>query len=198
MIKSLIGNGGHAREVMAQMGTILTRFVDDEYWIKGDDNILPLSKFDPDKYTIMVAVANSKNRQSIVDKLPTNTTYFSFIHPTSQIMSNDIYIGHGSFIGANSIITCNVKIGNHSILNRSNHIGHDCIIGDYFSAMPGSIISGNVNIGNRFYIGTNSSVREKVNICDDVTIGLNSGVIKDIIDSGIYVGLPVVKKVKRK
>ena len=30
MIKSLIGNGGHAREVMSQMKTELIRFVDDE------------------------------------------------------------------------------------------------------------------------------------------------------------------------
>ena len=31
MIKALIGNGGHAREVMAQMGIKLFRFVDDQY-----------------------------------------------------------------------------------------------------------------------------------------------------------------------
>ncbi len=193
MKKALIGNGGHAREVMAQMGINLTRFVDDEYWIEGDNKLLPLSSFNPEEYAVMIAVANSKDRQSIVSKLPINTTYFSFIHPTAQIMNDDISIGDGSFIGSNSIITCNVKIGNHAILNRANHIGHDCRIGDFLSMMPGSIISGNVNIGNRFYIGTNSSVREKINICDDVTIGLNSGVVKQIEKTGIYVGTPVKK-----
>ena len=45
---ALIGNGGHAREVQAQMGTILKRFVHDKYWEEGDNNLLPLSKFDPD------------------------------------------------------------------------------------------------------------------------------------------------------
>lgn len=193
---ALVGNGGHAREVQAQMGTVLKRFVNDEYWKEGDDNLLPLSKFDPELYAIMIAVANSKDRENIVKQLPSNTKYFSFIHPTAQLMSDDIFLGEGSFIGSNSIITCNVQIGNHSILNRGNHIGHDCRIGDYFSAMPGSILSGNVTIGNNFYIGTNSSIKEKITICDDVTIGLGSSVIKDINSNGVYVGCPVKKIIK--
>jgi len=188
MIKSLIGNGGHAREVQAQMGIELFRFVSDEYWKEGDSKLLPLSKFNPDKYVVMIAVADSKDREDIVKKLPTNTQYFTFIHPTAQLMSNDITIDEGSFIGANSIITCNVKIGKHAILNRANHIGHDCKIGDYFSAMPGSIVSGNVNLGNKVYLGTNSSIREKITICDNVTIGLNTGIVKDINISGTYIG----------
>lgn len=195
MEKVLIGNGGHAREVQSQMGVSLKRFVHDEYWKEGDINLLPLSKFDPDLYSVMIAIANTKDRQDIVNKLPSNTKYFTFIHPTAQLMSDDIIIGDGSFIGTNSIITCNVQLGKHALLNRGNHIGHDCRIGDYFSSMPGSIISGNVNIGSRFYLGTNSSIREKINICNDVTIGLNSGVINDILEPGIYVGTPA-KKIK--
>jgi sugar O-acyltransferase (sialic acid O-acetyltransferase NeuD family) len=195
MIKALIGNGGHAREVQAQMGIELIRFVSDEYWKEGDNKLLPLSKFDSNKYIVMISVSNSKDREDIVNQLPTDTQYFTFVHPTVLLMSGDITIGEGSFIGANSIITCNIEIGKHAILNRANHIGHDCRIGDYFSAMPGSIISGNVSIGNRFYIGTNSSVREKINICDDVTIGLNTGIVKDINESGVYVGCPI-KKIK--
>ena len=195
MKKALIGNGGHAREVQTQMGIELIRFVSDEYWKEGDDRLLPLSEFDSNKYIVMIAVSNSKDREDIVKQLPKTTQYFTFVHPTALLMSNDITIGEGSFIGAYSIITCNIEIGKHAILNRANHIGHDCRIGDYFSAMPGSIISGNVSIGNRFYIGTNSSVREKINICDDVTIGLNTGIVKDINESGVYVGCSI-KKIK--
>ena len=104
-------------------------------------------------------------------------------------------LGEGSFIGAHSVITTNIKLGKHTLLNRGNHIGHDSVIGDYFSAMPGAIVSGNVTIGNNVYMGTNSSVKEKINITDNVIIGLNSGVIKDITQEGTYVGTPV-KKIK--
>ena len=193
MIKALIGNGGHAIEVQAQMDIELFRFVSDEYWKEGDDRLLPLSKFHLDKYVVMIAVANSQDREDIVKQLPVNTQYFTFIHPTAQLMSNNITIGEGSFIGANSIITCDVEIGSHAILNRGNHIGHDCRIGDYFSAMPGSIVSGNVTLGNKVYLGTNSCIREKITICDNVTIGLNTGIVKNITESGVYVGQNVRK-----
>jgi sugar O-acyltransferase (sialic acid O-acetyltransferase NeuD family) len=185
MKKALIGYGGHAREVMAQMDVKLICFVDDEYVVEGT---LPLSKFNPKKYALMVAVADSKDRFDIVQRLPKETKYFTWIHPTALIMSDDVEIGEGSFIGAYSILTTNIKLGSHSLLNRGNHIGHDCVIGDYFSAMPGSIVSGDVSIGDRVYLGTNSSIREKLKITNDVTIGLNTGVVKSIIESGIYVG----------
>ena len=186
MKKVLIGNGGHAREVMAQMGVELLRFVDDEY---VDNETLPLSEFDPKKHVAMIAIADSKVRFEMVQKLPKGTQFFTFIHPTALLM-NSVEIGEGSFIGAYSILTTNVKIGKHAILNRGNHIGHDCEIGNYFSAMPGSIVSGNVRIDNCVYMGNNSSIREKLWVHSFSTIGMNAAVVKHIENSGTYVGVP--------
>lgn len=191
MKKAIFGYGGHAREVAMQIGGDLTFFVDDKY---SNDVARPISEFNTLEYEILVAVANPWEREEIVNKLPNQTQFFTFIHPTAIISQNfDVIIGDGSFIGANSIITANVTIGNHAILNRANHIGHDCTIGNYLSMMPGSIISGNVNIGNKVYFGTNASVRQKVDICHNVTIGLNAGVVKNIIEPGVYVGTPAKK-----
>ena len=110
-------------------------------------------------------------------------------------MDNNIEIGEGSFIGAYSILTTNIKLGKHTLLNRGNHIGHDTVCDDYLTMMPNSVLSGNVNVNKCVYFGTNSSVREKINICNDVVIGLNAGIVKDIKESGVYVGVPV-KKIK--
>ena len=186
MKKALIGYGSHAREVMSQMGETLPCFVDDKYL---SDKTLPLSQFNPEEYEVMVAIANSKDRFDVVNRLPKNTKYFSWVHPTA-IITGDIQIGDGSFIGAYSILTTNIKIGKHAILNRGNHIGHDCEIGDYFSMMPGSIVSGNVKIYDCVYLGTNSSIREKLSIHSLSTIGMGSVVVSNINDSGTYVGVP--------
>lgn len=190
MKKALVGHGGHAREVMSQMGVKLTCFVDDEYVVEGT---LPLSKFNPKKYALMVAVADSKDRFNIVQRLPKETKYFTWIHQTALIMSDDVKIGEGSFIGAYSILTTNIKIGKHAILNRGNGIGHDCVIGDYFSAMPNSVVSGNVKIYDCVYMGTNSTIKEKLSIHSRTTIGMNAAVIKSINYSGTYVGVPAKK-----
>jgi len=191
MKKALIGFGGHAREVMAQMGKDLVCFVDDEYVVEGTKSI---SEFDQKKYKVMIAIANPEIRKQILSKLPKNTKFFSWIHPTSLVLNN-VEIGEGSFIGAYSILTTNIKIGNHCILNRMNQIGHDCIIGDFFSAMPGSIVSGNVNIQDSVYLGNNSSIRENLTIHKDTIIGMNASVIKDITEPGVYAGVPS-KKIK--
>ena len=190
MKKALVGYGGHAREVMSQMGVELTCFVDDKYVVEGTQ---PISKFNPDEYVLMVAVADSKDRFDIVQRLPKNTKYFTWIHPTALIMDDNVEIGEGSFIGAYSVLTTNIKIGKPAILNRGNHIGHDCLIGDYFSAMPGAVVSGNVRIYDCVYLGNNSSIREKLSIHSLTTIGMNGAVVKPIEEVGVYVGVPVKK-----
>jgi sugar O-acyltransferase (sialic acid O-acetyltransferase NeuD family) len=184
---ALFGYGGHAREVAAQMNLDVTFFVDDKY---ANEVSKPISTFDPEVYQMMVAVADSKDREKIVKKLPKNTSYFTFVHPTALLMSKDIEIGIGSFIGAYSILTTNITIGNHGILNRGNQIGHDSKIGDFFSAMPGAIVSGNVRINDCVYMGNNSSIKEKILVNSNVIIGSNAAVVKNIITSGVYVGVP--------
>jgi sugar O-acyltransferase (sialic acid O-acetyltransferase NeuD family) len=191
MKKALIGYGGHAREVMAQMGKNLPCFVDDEY---VTSETLPLSEFNPKKYKVMVALGDSKKRFDMVSKLPKNTKYFSFIHPTALLMEN-VTVGKGSFVGANSILTTNIKIGSHALINRGNQIGHDSEIGDYFSMMPGSIVSGNVRIYDCVYMGNNSCIKEKLSVHSLSTIGMGAMVVDHINDSGTYVGIPA-KKIK--
>jgi len=192
MKKAFIGNGGHLREVIAHTKFDVIRFVEDEYF-KDEEKTLPLSQFNPKEYDIMIAIADSQVRSRIQKSLPKETKYFSFIHPSTILLDRNIVIGDGSFIGANCVITTNVKIGNHAILNRNVNIGHDVVIGDCFSAMAGSVVSGSVLIGDNCYMGNNSSIREKITICDDVIIGMNGSVVKDIDKPGTYVGVPVNK-----
>lgn len=187
---ALFGYGGHAKEVACQIGKEVTFFVDDKY----SNNIAkPLSTFNPKEYMMIVAVADSKDRAKVISKLPKETKYFTFIHPSVHIMDNSIEIGYGSFIGANSILTTNIKLGNHALLNRGNHIGHDSIAGDFFSMMPCAVIGGNVTLGDNVYLGSCSNIREKINVNSNVIIGMNAAIVKDINKSGTYVGVPAKK-----
>lgn len=187
---ALYGYGGHAREVACQINKEITFFVDDIY---SNEIAMPISEFNPKKYLMMIAVANPRDRETIINKLPKETEYFTFIHPSAQIMDDNVEIGEGGFIGANSIITTNIKLGKHALLNRGNHIGHDTVIGDYFSMMPNAVVGGNVTIGDYVYLGSCSNIREKINLSSDVTIGMNAAVVKDISESGVYVGVPANK-----
>ena len=193
MKRALVGFGGHAREVLVQIGENITCFVDEGYEIPNTQT-LPLSQFNPEEYEIMVVISNPTDRDNIINRLPLQTKYFTFIHPTALILSDTVHIGEGSFIGAYSILTTNIEIGKHSILNRSCHIGHDTVAGDFLTMMPGAVLSGNCKLGHKVYLGTNSAVREKLTICNEVVVGLNAGVVSHITKSGTYVGVPAIKK----
>jgi sugar O-acyltransferase (sialic acid O-acetyltransferase NeuD family) len=195
MEKVIIGAGGFASEIRAHFNDFKMKcFVDDDYFIPNNDCIHSIDDFDPDLHIAIIAIGDPKLREEMVNKLPSNTKYFTYIHESVKILG-DVNIGEGAMIAAGCILTTNIKIGKHTHLNLLSTIGHDCVIGDYFTTAPGSKISGNCNIGDRVYFGTNSSVRQKINICNDVTIGLNAGVVKNIIEHGTYVGVPA-KRIK--
>jgi sugar O-acyltransferase (sialic acid O-acetyltransferase NeuD family) len=196
MEKVLIGAGGFAREIKAHIGNPTMKcFIDNQYWKENNEYIFPLSDFDQSQHEALVAIGDPRDRFSIIQRLPKETQYFTFIHPSAQILGNDVQIGKGSIICAGCILTTNIVIGNHAHLNLQTTIGHDCEIGDYFTTAPGAKISGNCKIYDCVYVGTNASIKEKISIHSLTTIGLNAGVVKNIEEPGVYTGTPA-KKIK--
>ena len=154
--------------------------------------VIPLSKFEPKQYDVVVAVGDPLARKAIIEKLPKKTTFTTIIHPTASI-SKWVEIGEGSIITAGVVLTCDIKIGKHAHINLQTTIGHDCVMGDYFTTAPAANISGHCNFGDRVYIGTNASIRQSITICSDVTIGMGGVVTKNIAESGVYIGNPLKK-----
>lgn len=192
MKKAIIGAGAFAREIKAHISSTeeILMFVDEKYYDKNDINTRPLNELNIEEYEVIISVANPSLRSELVKKLPKETKYFTFIHPSAILLDNNIEIGVGSIICAGCILTTNIKIKDHCHLNLKTTVGHDCEIGEYFTTAPNVSISGNCKIGDRVYVGTNASIKEKINICDDVTIGLNAGIVKHITEKGVYIGTP--------
>ncbi|MFT5617441.1 MAG: sugar O-acyltransferase (sialic acid O-acetyltransferase NeuD family) [Arenicella sp.] len=154
--------------------------------------VLPEKDFNPTNAEVLVAVGDGRLRKKIVERLPENTKFATLIHPTATV-SEWVELGEGSIVTAGVILTTDIKIGTHAHLNLTSTVGHDCQIGDYFTSSPGTNISGICNIGDNVYFGTNSSVRQGITICQDVVIGMGGVVVKNITESGIYVGNPATK-----
>lgn len=193
MEKVFIGYGGFCREIIADLGYKLKCFVDDRFHVEGET--YKLSDFDPSKYVALIVVGDPKLRKTIVNNLPTETTFWNYISKHAIIMDEFNSIGVGNAICAGTIITTNVSIGNHVQLNISTTVGHDSVISDYVTTAPDVSVSGNVNVGECVYFGTKTSIREKITVCSNTIFGLNSGIVSDITESGTYVGTPC-KKIK--
>jgi sugar O-acyltransferase (sialic acid O-acetyltransferase NeuD family) len=207
----IIGAGGFGREVAWLINDInevtphwnLLGFVDDDPALQGQSvagypvlgNLEWLSQ---QNIAVVCAIGNPLIKRKIMQRLESSqNTYPVLIHP-SVIMSDDVRIGEGSILCAGNILTVNIDLGKHVILNLLCTIGHDAVIKDYCSLMPGIRVSGNTVLEEAVHVGTGTSIIQGITIGRNAVIGMGSVVIKDIPYNSTAVGVPArVIKVSR-
>lgn len=202
----IIGSGGFGREVAWLIEDInkiskqwnLIGFIDentDNYGkVINGYKVLGGFEFLEDKndiyYTCAIGKPSIRKRviENKCNKL--NIKAATLIHP-SVIMSDSFNtIGEGSIICAANILTVNIAIGKHSIINLDCTIGHDVNIADFLTIYPSSNISGNCTIGECTEIGTGTQIIQGKKIGQNCIIGAGSVVINDISDKCLAVGVP--------
>ena len=155
--------------------------------------IKPMSVFDPSKNKAVVAVGNGVIREKVVkEQLPPETEYETLIHPLAYI-SPWCEIGRGAVIDAGVKILHQTTIGQLSFINVNAAVGNNVEAGDYFTVAPGATIAGPIKIGDRVAISMGANINNLISICDDVHVGMGAVVLRDIVESGVYVGSPVRK-----
>jgi sugar O-acyltransferase (sialic acid O-acetyltransferase NeuD family) len=147
---------------------------------------------------LVFALGQPEIKKSVFERIQNkNISYPVLIHPNVVIGKSEfVRIGEGCIITAGNIITTNITIGKHVILNLACTVGHETKIGDFSSFMPTCNISGEVKIGEATFWGTGSKIINRIKVGDNVVIGAGSVVTKDIPDNVIAVGVParVIKK----
>lgn len=209
----IIGAGGFAREVAWLIENInkskrqwnLLGFIDDDenlhgkklngYDILGD--IGYLNKLKNEVYCV-IAIGDGKTRKQIVDRINKNRKFATLIHPDVDLSSTNL-IGEGCIICCGTILTVNIALKNHIIINLDCTIGHDAILEDYTTLMPSVNVSGNVFIDKYTTVGTGTNIIQGLRIGKNSIIGAGSVVIRDIEDNCTVVGNPgkIIKNVMR-
>ena len=141
---------------------------------------------------IFVAIGNARIRERMMGELA-NKSVPTLIHPNAVIGEN-VSIGLGTVVVAGAIINPGATIGKGCIINTSASVDHDCVIEDFVHVSVGAHVAGTVNVGKGAWIGAGAVVKNNLNICGDCMIGAGAVVIKDIKESGTYVGVPARKK----
>ncbi|MGI6163455.1 MAG: acetyltransferase [Bacillota bacterium] len=146
---------------------------------------------------VVCAIGDSLARRTVVERYAEHGFDFvTMIHPTVR-RSRFVEIGPGSVICAGSILTTNVRIGSHSILNLNCKVGHDSVLGAFSSLMPATNIAGEVRVGDGCYFGLNAAVINQVSIGDWTIIGAGAVVVNDIPSKVVAVGVPA-KPIKQR
>lgn len=123
---------------------------------------------------------------------PLGLDFASAIHVMAYV-ARPARVGRGTFVGAGAIVASHAVVGEFTQLNRQVSIGHDATLGGFGRTGPGAIVCGHAAIGDRVYLGAGSIVRDRVRICDDVVVGMGAAVVDDLLEPGIYVGVPARK-----
>lgn len=205
----IIGAGGFGREVAWLVERInevtptwnIKGFIDDNesLWgtkedaydvVGGCDYLKTLG----DVYAVC-AVGSARVRKIIIDKIKDSNVKFATVIDPSVIISKRVEIGEGTIICAGTIITVDIKIGSHVIINLDCTIGHDDVIEDFVTIYPSVNVSGNVVLGECSELGTGMQIIQGKNVVSNTIIGAGAVVVKDCLESGTYVGSPA-KKIK--
>jgi len=138
------------------------------------------------------------------------------------ILHKGIVVDDNSTIGSFCEIGKGVKVGKNVMIQGRIRTGDNCVIEDDVIIKYGTILTGDVLlkkkcflgpnvitlgsthkrvelhgtvIGERTYIGAGSKLTGATKVGDDIVVGALSFVNRDILESGIYVGIPI-KKIK--
>ena len=145
--------------------------------------------------SVVFAIGSPKIVEYLYSKVHNPKIEFpNIIAPDTLFLDKEnVRMGQGNVICSRCLISCNITIGNFNTFNGYITVGHDSKIGNYNSIMPAVKISGGVEIGNRNFLGVNSVILQYKSIGDDTIIGASSVVLRNIKNSGTYVGNPAKK-----
>ena len=148
--------------------------------------------------SLVIALGAPKAKKRVLGRINNKMISYPVLMHPSVILGNKKYltIGEGSIICAGTIITTNISIGRHVLLNLACTVGHEAVIGDFSSFMPTCNVSGKVKIGEANFWGTGAKIINKKATGDNVLVGAGSVVIEDIPDDVTVVGVParIIKK----
>jgi sugar O-acyltransferase (sialic acid O-acetyltransferase NeuD family) len=202
MKKPLIiyGAGGLGREILSMLRNSeweVIGFIDDEQQagslVSGMKVLGGLSYANDLKENIdmVIGVGDPSSRREITSRITNRRiAYPSLIHPSVIIQSPSVRVGEGSVLCAGSILTTDITIGSHVLVNLKCTIGHDTSIGSYSAVMPDVNIAGNVQIGEAVLLGSGTNILNKVRIGNGATVGMGAVVIRDVADGDTVAGVP--------
>jgi sugar O-acyltransferase (sialic acid O-acetyltransferase NeuD family) len=202
----ILGAGGFGREVLdiiiaqnkvSKRWKILG-FIDENPELKGKmlNGYPVLGSFDwfsevnSKKFRVVCAIGDNISKKKVVEKAKgLGLRFANVVHP-SVITTEFVTLGEGVIICAGCILTNQITIGNHVIINLDVTIGHDSIIEDFCTLSPGVHISGRNRIGEGANVGTGAVTIQGIVIGRWSIIGAGAVVAQDIPDEVVAVGVP--------
>ncbi len=195
MSLTLVGAGGHCREVISAMragGLSPTRILDDSEsaWgteIMGVPVAGPVNLLRPGD-AAHISIGGNRVREIIASAYP-DVDWTTVVHPTACICPSAA-LGKGCLVGPGATVFAEVVIGSHVIINSHSLVSHESRLGDFSQTAPGATLGGCVTLGVRAYAGIGCSIHQGSILEDDAVLG-GGAFLKGCIPRGeTWAGVP--------
>ncbi len=147
---------------------------------------------------VAVAVGSSRGRGAVVARLTSPLLSFpTLIHPNVACAPyQQLRIGAGCIISQGCILTCDITLGRHVLLNLGCTVGHDAVLDDFCSLMPHANVGGAAHLAAGVYLGTNATVLNQIRVGAGTTVGAGAVAVRDLPANCTAVGVParVIKR----
>ncbi len=137
---------------------------------------------------IAIAIGNPDHRRAWFERLKEKNKPI-LIHPNA-VIGEDVTIGEGTVIMAGAVLNPGCRVGKACIVNTCSSVDHDCILGDYVHISVGAHLAGTVQIDDGTWVGAGATISCNIHVVRDCLIGTGAVVVKDLTESGKYIGLP--------
>ena len=191
----IVGAGGHGKvllDIATKMGYSDISFLDD---VESGDilghkilgRVSEIEKFNIPNTGFIVGIGDNSIRSNIQKKY--NLNWATLIHPSAQIGCG-VSVGQGTVVMAGAVINPFATICRGCIINTCSSVDHNCYIEDFVHISPGAHLAGNVTVKQKTWIGAGAIISNNITVTNDCLIGAGAVVVKDIMESGTYIGLP--------
>ena len=201
---AIYGAGGLGREVLSLLRLLpeweVVGFYDDGLRsgtsvkeglkvIGGFGELIKIRK--PLNIVLSFGLPEIKQRLSASLKVNEMIHFPVLVHPSVILQDRaSIVLDPGCIIGAGSILTTDIHLHPHVLINLNCTLGHDVEVGACSSVMPGVNLAGEVNIGEGVLIGSGANIINRIAIGSHSKIGAGAVVIKSVPPHVTAVGVP--------
>ena len=135
-----------------------------------------------------IAIGDNHARNLIAtDLLSRGCKLLTVFHPTS-IISDTATISGGCFLGPNTVVQTNVRVGVATIINTGVIVEHDCQIGSFVHLAPGVVLAGRVEVKDLVFLGIGTLVTPDVSIGFGALSGAGAVITKKVGDEKLLLG----------
>lgn len=143
-----------------------------------------------EEYIYFIGIGEPKIREEYFYKLKKYNLKLANIIDKTAILSRNITLGEGVFIGKMVIVNADAILEDNVVLNTRSLIEHGNHIGAHTNISTNSVLNGDVQVGKSTFIGSCTVVNGQIKIGSNSVIGSGSVVIRDIDDNVVVAGSP--------